>query len=64
MEQAVGRRKLVFVPMKCNGRENECDLETWKVAMCVVTVMGMMREVGQVPDLDLESPELLGDVEV
>ena len=63
-EQAVERRRLVFASMKCGGREHECDLETWEVAMCVVTVMDTTRVLGQVPDLDLGSPELLEDVEV
>ena len=50
--------------MKCNEREHECDLETWEVAMCVVTLMDTTRGLGQVSHLDLGSPELLEDVEV
>ena len=51
-------------PWSANGREHECDLETWEVAMCVVTVIDTTRGLGQVPHLDLGSPELLEDVEV
>ena len=45
-EQAVERRRLVLASVKCNEREHECDLETWEVAMCVVTVMDTTSEAG------------------
>ena len=63
-EQAVERRRLVFASMKCNGREHECDLETWEVAMCVVTLVDTTRGLGKLPELDLVNRELLEDFQV